>query len=103
MTHVNTLYYHFLPMRYDARSCVYIYIYIYIYIYTHIYIYIYAYIIMYTVEPPYFELIGNKLKLWLQTFPYLKLSAVDILNGIDDILISSFISTSHYEKYLFII
>ena len=59
---------------------------------------------MYTVEPPYFELIGNKLKLsWLQTFPYLELSAGDILNGIDDILIPSCISTSHYEKYLFII
>ena len=30
--------------------------------------------IMYTVEPPYFELIGNKLKLsWLQTCPYLEL------------------------------
>ena len=34
---------------------------------------------MYTVEPPYFELIGNKLKLsWLQTFPLFRIMGMEI-------------------------
>ena len=38
-----------------------------------VYAFIHTYI--YTAELPYFEVIGNKLKLsWLQTFPYLELS-----------------------------
>ena len=62
----------------------------------------YVYMFIYTVEPPYFELIGIKPKLsWLKTCPLFRdkhLLLRDMLNEVDVILLSSCTPTFYYEK-----